>query len=162
MPGEDKPTQQTRQRKKAKKSRSKGKSQSSRPGPSVDGQGDLLAPPLLQPAPKKVVEEKRKEPEVTVEEESSVAICLQVLLPYLLAGMGMVMAGMVLDYVQVRVSVGQTVPQKYFASVHHFGICRSNSVFILVFHLYKTKHKPAGVLLLLVISPKKKKKTVLY
>lgn len=100
MPGEDKPTQQTRQRKKGKKSRSKGKSQSSRPGPSVDGQGDLLAPPLLQPAPKKVVEEKRKEPEVTVEEESSVAICLQVLLPYLLAGMGMVMAGMVLDYVQ--------------------------------------------------------------
>lgn len=33
-------------------------------------------------------------------EESAVAICLQVLLPYLLAGLGMVLAGMVLDYVQ--------------------------------------------------------------
>uniref|UniRef100_A0A3Q3XNC1 Solute carrier family 41 member n=1 Tax=Mola mola TaxID=94237 RepID=A0A3Q3XNC1_MOLML len=32
--------------------------------------------------------------------ESSIVICLQVLFPYLLAGMGMVMAGMVLDYVQ--------------------------------------------------------------
>ncbi|CAF91306.1 unnamed protein product, partial [Tetraodon nigroviridis] len=34
-------------------------------------------------------------------EESSLAVCLQVLFPYLLAGMGMVMAGMVLHYVQV-------------------------------------------------------------
>ncbi|OXB82993.1 UNVERIFIED_CONTAM: hypothetical protein H355_001336 [Colinus virginianus] len=33
-------------------------------------------------------------------EESAGAICLQVLLPYLLAGLGMVLAGMVLDYVQ--------------------------------------------------------------
>ncbi|KAM9227798.1 solute carrier family 41 member 3 isoform 4-T4 [Leptosomus discolor] len=33
-------------------------------------------------------------------EESAVTICLQVLLPYLLAGLGMVLAGMVLDYVQ--------------------------------------------------------------
>lgn len=112
MPGEDKPMQQTRQRKKGKKSRSKGTSQSSRQGASIDGQGDLLGPPLFQPAPKKVVEEKRKEPEVKVEEEkeeSSVTICLQVLLPYLLAGMGMVMAGMVLDYVQVSASINLTV-----------------------------------------------------
>ncbi|XP_074458823.1 solute carrier family 41 member 3 isoform X4 [Larus michahellis] len=34
------------------------------------------------------------------QEESAIAICLQVLLPYLLAGLGMVLAGMVLDYVQ--------------------------------------------------------------
>ncbi|XP_061213147.1 solute carrier family 41 member 3 isoform X3 [Neopsephotus bourkii] len=34
------------------------------------------------------------------QEESAITICLQVLLPYLLAGLGMVMAGMVLDYVQ--------------------------------------------------------------
>lgn len=104
MPSEDKPPQQPRQRKKGKKSRSKGKSPGSRPGPSADGQGDLLAQPLIQPPPKKISEEKRKEPEVRVEEEeeSSIVICLQVLFPYLLAGMGMVMAGMVLDYVQVR------------------------------------------------------------
>lgn len=116
MPGEEKPMQQTRQRKKGKKPRSKGKGQSSRPGASIDGQGDLLGPPLFQPSPKKVVEEKRKEPEVKVEEEekeeSSVVICLQVLLPYLLAGMGMVMAGMVLDYVQVSAFVNQTVPHE--------------------------------------------------
>ncbi|CAL8324914.1 unnamed protein product [Merluccius merluccius] len=36
-----------------------------------------------------------------MEEESSRAVCLQVLLPFLLAGMGMVLAGMVLDSVQV-------------------------------------------------------------
>ncbi|KAL9838899.1 solute carrier family 41 member 3 isoform 3-T4 [Geothlypis trichas] len=34
------------------------------------------------------------------QEESAISICLQVLLPYLLAGLGMVLAGMVLDYVQ--------------------------------------------------------------
>lgn len=112
MPGDEKTMQQTRQRKKGKKSRSKGKGQISQLGASIDGQGDLLGPPLFQPAPKKV-EEKRKEPEVKVEEEekeeSSVVICLQVLLPYLLAGMGMVMAGLVLDYVQVSASVSQTL-----------------------------------------------------
>lgn len=39
-------------------------------------------------------------PVTKVEEETSIAICLQVVFPYLLAGMGMVMAGMVLDSVQ--------------------------------------------------------------
>ncbi|XP_064012134.1 solute carrier family 41 member 3 isoform X2 [Pogoniulus pusillus] len=34
------------------------------------------------------------------QDESALSICLQVLLPYLLAGLGMVMAGMVLDHVQ--------------------------------------------------------------
>ncbi|XP_068453414.1 solute carrier family 41 member 1 [Clinocottus analis] len=104
MPGEDKPpTQQTRQRKKNKKSRSKGKSLSGSPnaplGGAVDGQDDLLLSPAFQP-PKKLTEEKPKVSVAKVEEESSIAICLQVLFPYLLAGMGMVMAGMVLDDVQ--------------------------------------------------------------
>ncbi|XP_076597256.1 solute carrier family 41 member 1 isoform X2 [Chaetodon auriga] len=103
MPGEDKPPQQTRQRKKNKKSRSKGKNLGGSPGApqggTIDGQ-DVLLPPVLQPPPKKPVEEKPKVPVAKVEEESSLAICLQVLFPYLLAGMGMVMAGMVLDSVQ--------------------------------------------------------------
>ncbi|TMS16813.1 Solute carrier family 41 member 1 [Larimichthys crocea] len=101
MPGEDKPPQHTRQRKKNKKSRSKGKSPGGSPGPtSIDGQDDLFLPPVLQPPPKKQVEAKPKVPVAKLEEESSFAICLQVLFPYLLAGMGMVMAGMVLDNVQ--------------------------------------------------------------
>ncbi|XP_041656158.1 solute carrier family 41 member 1-like [Cheilinus undulatus] len=105
MPGEDKPPQQTRQRKKHKKSRSKGKSQGGSPSgqraDSIDSQDELLLPPVPPPPPKKpVVEEKPKVSVAKVEEESSIAICLQVLFPYLLAGMGMVMAGMVLDSVQ--------------------------------------------------------------
>lgn len=105
MPGEDKPLQQTRQRKKNKKSRSKGKSPGGSPsahlGSSIDGQDDLILPPVLQPPPKKPAEEKPKVPVAKMEEESAIAICLQVLFPYLLAGMGMVLAGMVLDDVQV-------------------------------------------------------------
>ncbi|XP_073327063.1 solute carrier family 41 member 1-like [Pagrus major] len=104
MPGEDKPPQHTRQRKKNKKSRSKGKSPGGSPtgrlGGTIDSQDDLLLPPVLQPPPKKLAEERPKVPVAKVEEESSIAICLQVLFPYLLAGMGMVMAGMVLDNVQ--------------------------------------------------------------
>uniref|UniRef100_A0AAQ5YQR4 Solute carrier family 41 member n=1 Tax=Amphiprion ocellaris TaxID=80972 RepID=A0AAQ5YQR4_AMPOC len=104
MPGEDKPPQQGRQRKKNKKSRSKGKSPGGSPGASLggtlDGQDDLILPPVPQPPPKKHVEERPKVPVAKLEEESSLAICLQVLFPYLLAGMGMVMAGMVLDSVQ--------------------------------------------------------------
>ncbi|GLD45680.1 solute carrier family 41 member 1-like isoform X1 [Lates japonicus] len=104
MPGEEKPPQQTRQRKKTKKSRSKGKSPGSSPsahlGGTLDGQDDLISPLVLQPPPKKPAEERPKVSAAKVEEESSIAICLQVLFPYLLAGMGMVMAGMVLDSVQ--------------------------------------------------------------
>ncbi|XP_022049470.2 solute carrier family 41 member 1-like isoform X1 [Acanthochromis polyacanthus] len=104
MPGEDKPPQQSRQRKKNKKSRSKGKSPGGSPGASLgdtlDGQDDLILPAVPQPPPKKHVEERPKVPVAKLEEESSLAICLQVLFPYLLAGMGMVMAGMVLDSVQ--------------------------------------------------------------
>ncbi|KAK6303177.1 hypothetical protein J4Q44_G00256310 [Coregonus suidteri] len=51
----------------------------------------------VQPV-KKAVEEKVAV--AKVEEESSIFIGLQVVFPYLLAGMGMVMAGMVLDSVQ--------------------------------------------------------------
>ena len=103
MPGEDKPPQQTRHRKKNKKSRSKGKSPAAGPGAQLgDAQDELLLPPVLQPPPKKLEEKKPKVSFAKVEEEeSSVAICLQVVFPYLLAGMGMVMAGMVLDNVQV-------------------------------------------------------------
>uniref|UniRef100_A0AAQ4PG05 Solute carrier family 41 member n=1 Tax=Gasterosteus aculeatus aculeatus TaxID=481459 RepID=A0AAQ4PG05_GASAC len=105
MPGEDKPPQQqTRQRKKNKKSRSKGKSPGGSPnaplGGAIDDQDDLFLSPALQPPLKKTAEGKPKVAVAKVEEESSVAICLQVLFPYLLAGMGMVMAGMVLDDVQ--------------------------------------------------------------
>uniref|UniRef100_A0A671TPN7 Solute carrier family 41 member n=1 Tax=Sparus aurata TaxID=8175 RepID=A0A671TPN7_SPAAU len=104
MPGEDKPQQHTRQRKKNKKSRSKGKSPGGSPtgrlGGTIDSQDDLLLQPVPQPPPKKVAEERPKVSVAKVEEESSIAICLQVLFPYLLAGMGMVMAGMVLDNVQ--------------------------------------------------------------
>lgn len=105
MPSEDKPPQQTRQRKKNKKSRSKGKSPGRSPsahlGGTIDCQDDLILPPVHQPPPKKAAEDKPKVSLAKVEEESSIAICLQVLFPYLLAGMGMVMAGMVLDDVQV-------------------------------------------------------------
>jgi len=100
MPGEDKPpTQQTRQRKKNKKSRSKAKSPSVSPNAAA-AQDDLFLSGLQPPG--KPTAEKPKASVVKLEEESSVAICLQVLFPYLLAGMGMVMAGMVLDNVQVR------------------------------------------------------------
>lgn len=106
MPGEDKPSQQARQRKKTKKSRSKGKSPTGSPsaslGSTLDGQDDFILPPVVQPPPKKPTEERRKVPVAKVEEETSIAICIQVVFPYLLAGMGMVMAGMVLDIVQVR------------------------------------------------------------
>ncbi|KAM8864746.1 solute carrier family 41 member 1-like isoform 2-T5 [Spinachia spinachia] len=105
MAGEDKPPQQqTRQRKKSKKSRSKGKSPGGSPiaplAGAVDGHDDLFLSPVLQPPLRKTGEGKPKVAVAKVEEESSVAICLQVLFPYLLAGMGMVMAGMVLDDVQ--------------------------------------------------------------
>lgn len=104
MPDEDKPPQQTRQRKKNKKSRYKGKSpggsSSAHMGGAIDCQDDLILHPVHQ-HPKKPTEDRPKVSVAEMEEESSIAICLQVLFPYLLAGMGMVMAGMVLDDVQV-------------------------------------------------------------
>lgn len=110
MPSEDKTPQQTRQRKKNKQAHSKGKSQGSvgsgRLGGTINDEDVLLPPSVLQPHPDDLAEEKfpKKVPVAKVEEESSIGICLQVLFPYLLAGMGMVMAGMLLDYVQVSVS----------------------------------------------------------
>lgn len=104
MPGEDKTSQQSRQRKKNKKPRSKGKSPGVGPNAGLAGTLDgqqLTLPAKLQPLPKKPSEAKLKVAVAKHEEESSRAICLQVLFPYLLAGMGMVMAGMVLDHVQV-------------------------------------------------------------
>ncbi|KAI3357197.1 hypothetical protein L3Q82_015654 [Scortum barcoo] len=102
MPVEDKPPQQIHQRKKNKKSRSKGKSPGGSPsahlGGTIDWQDDII--PAHPPSPKKSLEDRQKVSVTKVEEESSIAICLQVLVPYMLAGMGMVMAGMVLDDVQ--------------------------------------------------------------
>ncbi|KAM8829907.1 solute carrier family 41 member 1-like isoform 1-T1 [Synchiropus picturatus] len=98
MPGEDK-QQQPRQRKKNKKSRAKGKSPLAAAS-SSDGDDGFLLPPAPQPPAKKPVVEKPKVSAAKLEEESSLAICLQVLFPFLLAGMGMVMAGMVLDTVK--------------------------------------------------------------
>ncbi|XP_074405882.1 solute carrier family 41 member 3 isoform X3 [Zonotrichia albicollis] len=53
---------------------------------------------FLQAQQKLLAEEKAAM--AKAQEESAISICLQVLLPYLLAGLGMVLAGMVLDYVQ--------------------------------------------------------------
>ncbi|KTF77525.1 hypothetical protein cypCar_00030897 [Cyprinus carpio] len=85
-------------RKKPKKGKGRGQGGMDRSG-SLDGQNDLLLPPPTIP-PKKPVEDRTKTAQAKIEEESAVSICLQVLFPYLLAGMGMVMAGMVLDSVQ--------------------------------------------------------------
>lgn len=106
---DDKPPQQTHQRKKNKKSCAKGKSPVGRNNSHLSGitdsHGDLFLPPVLQPLAKKTAELKQKVSVAKVEEESSFTVCLQVLFPYLLAGTGMVMAGMVLHYVQVSTSV---------------------------------------------------------
>lgn len=94
-----------RQRKKSKKSHSKGESPEGSDNAHfsgiTDSHDDFLLPAVLQPLVKKTTEVKQKVSVAKVEEESSLAVCLQVLFPYLLAGMGMVMAGMVLQYVQV-------------------------------------------------------------
>lgn len=104
---EDKPPEQTRHRKKTKKSRYKGKSpvgsNTEHLSGITDSHDDLFLP-VPQPPVKKAAELKQKVSVAKVEEESSLAVCLQVVLPYLLAGMGMVMAGMLLHYVQVSTS----------------------------------------------------------
>lgn len=101
MPGDEVRHRKGRS-KKSKKGRGKGQSGATNEKlAGFDAQDDtqLLPPPM--PPPKKPVEEKAKASQGKAEEESSISICLQVLFPYLLAGMGMVMAGMVLDFVQV-------------------------------------------------------------
>ncbi|XP_062977451.1 solute carrier family 41 member 3 isoform X1 [Elgaria multicarinata webbii] len=94
--------EETRQRRKegrarnGERSRHKAKSRSKhkegRLGSQGTEDGPLLLPPK-QPAEAKVAMAK-------LQEESAFTIGLQVLLPYMLAGIGMVLAGMVLDYVQ--------------------------------------------------------------
>ncbi|KAF0036670.1 hypothetical protein F2P81_011982 [Scophthalmus maximus] len=144
MPGEDKAPQQTRHRKKNKKSRSKGKSPGGSPGAplrdTLDGQDDLNLPPVLQPLPpKKQAEERPKVSVAKMEEESSMSICLQVVFPYLLAGMGMVMAGMVLDSVQERpyalletfdlfCNEENHIPSSAFHPAHFMGIVKLRSL----------------------------------
>lgn len=108
---EDKPPQQMRQRKKSQKSHSKGKSRGGSNNAHLShitgGHDDLLLPPVLQPPmKKKTADVKRKASVAKVEEESSLAVCLQVVFPFLLAGMGMVVAGMMLHYVQVSTKFG--------------------------------------------------------
>lgn len=76
------------------KAKSKSKHKESKLGSQSTEDGPLLLP-QKQPPEAKVAMAK-------LQEESALAIGLQVLLPYLLAGMGMVLAGMVLDYIQVR------------------------------------------------------------
>ncbi|KAL2103884.1 hypothetical protein ACEWY4_000752 [Coilia grayii] len=87
-----------------KPKKGKGKGQSGADNERLAGLDALddsqLLPPPVQPLKQPPVVEKAKTPQAKAEEESSVFICLQVLFPYLLAGMGMVMAGMVLDFVQ--------------------------------------------------------------
>ncbi|XP_062311503.1 solute carrier family 41 member 1 isoform X1 [Osmerus eperlanus] len=97
MPPEEQPRQRKKSSKKSKSKKGKGHASGSldRLGGSFDGQEDLPVPLVPAPASRKPVKEEAKPAE-----ESSVAICLQVVFPYLLAGMGMVMAGMVLDSVQ--------------------------------------------------------------
>ncbi|RMB98892.1 hypothetical protein DUI87_24436 [Hirundo rustica rustica] len=75
------------------KGKSKGKHRESRLGSQEAEDVSLHAQQKLLAEEKAAVAKSK--------EESAISICLQVLLPYLLAGLGMVLAGMVLDYVQV-------------------------------------------------------------
>lgn len=100
MPGDEVRQRKGGGRKKSKKGKGKGQGALDRAG-SLDEQNDLLLPPPVIP-PKKPMEERIKTAQAKIDDESAISICLQVLIPYLLAGMGMVMAGMVLDSVQVR------------------------------------------------------------
>nr|XP_034962376.1 solute carrier family 41 member 3 isoform X1 [Zootoca vivipara]XP_034962377.1 solute carrier family 41 member 3 isoform X1 [Zootoca vivipara] len=74
------------------KAKGKVKHKESKLGSQGTEDGSLLVPEK-QPAEAKVAMAK-------LQEESAIVIGLQVLLPYMMAGMGMVLAGMVLDYVQ--------------------------------------------------------------
>lgn len=76
------------------KAKGKVKHKESKLGSQGTEDGSLLLLPQKQPAEAKVAMAK-------LQEESAIVIGLQVLLPYMMAGMGMVLAGMVLDYVQV-------------------------------------------------------------
>lgn len=100
MPAED-----VRQRKSGRKKsrKGKGKGQSSNEKTiGVNGHDEVLPSPPASSSPRRPAEEKSKTAQAKVDEETSVSICAQVMFPYLLAGMGMVMAGMVLDSVQVQ------------------------------------------------------------
>lgn len=99
------PTEDLRQRKAGRKKskKAKGKAQSSNEKTSDTNAHDEVFPSAPAPSPRRAAEEKKKTAQAKVGEESSVSICAQVMFPYLLAGMGMVMAGIVLDSVQVRI-----------------------------------------------------------
>ncbi|OCT85803.1 solute carrier family 41 member 3 L homeolog isoform X1 [Xenopus laevis] len=98
MKGED-----TRQRQKAPRAkngeRSKQKAKNrSKQNEKRTGNREIVEEELPLIPEKRPTEKKPHIPKIT--EESSIAITLQVLFPYLLAGLGMVFAGMVLDVVQ--------------------------------------------------------------
>ncbi|XP_005025150.1 solute carrier family 41 member 3 isoform X4 [Anas acuta] len=86
------------------KAKSKGKHRESR-------LGSQEAEDVSLPAQQKLLAEE-KASMAKSREESAITICLQVLLPYLLAGFGMVLAGMVLDYVQ-HWAVFQTITEVF-------------------------------------------------
>ncbi|KAF7695777.1 solute carrier family 41 member 1 [Silurus meridionalis] len=96
MPAED-VRQRKAGRKKSKKGKGKGLSDEKTSG--INGRDELISAPPVS-SPKRFTEEKKKTAQAKVDEETSWSICAQVMFPYLLAGMGMVMAGMVLDSVQ--------------------------------------------------------------
>ncbi|KAK3547760.1 hypothetical protein QTP86_029152 [Hemibagrus guttatus] len=66
----------------------------------VNGHDEGFPSPHVS-SPPRPAEGKRKTALAKVEEETSASICAQVTFPYLLGGKGMVMAGMVLDAVQI-------------------------------------------------------------
>ena len=65
----------------------------------------LVSEPLLRAEEETEDEEAPKPLVPPYVVESSLTIALQVFFPYLVAGMGMVAAGMVLDVVQVRTDI---------------------------------------------------------
>ncbi|XP_060793057.1 solute carrier family 41 member 1 isoform X2 [Neoarius graeffei] len=97
MPPED-ARQRKAGRKKGKRGKGKGQSCDEKLS-SVNRHDEVLASPPV-PSARRPAEEKRRTAQAKVDDETSVSICAQVMFPYLLAGLGMVMAGMVLDSVQ--------------------------------------------------------------
>ncbi|XP_075039748.1 solute carrier family 41 member 3 [Mixophyes fleayi] len=79
------------------KAKRKGKQNESRSVSREVVEEELTLVPERRPPERKP---EKKPPMRRAGDESSLAIAMQVLLPYLLAGLGMVMAGMVLDMVQ--------------------------------------------------------------
>lgn len=107
MKGED-----TRQRRKEGRARNGERSKQRAKNKARQNESRAVArEPVEEELP--IIPEKkapeRKPPMPKPGDESSFSIALQVLFPYLLAGLGMVLAGMVLDVVQVRENLLQSM-----------------------------------------------------